>query len=339
MSRLASESREAGRTGPGKAIRDKIVILSIQSCYERKRKASECFELPDPYVLIGAGDLKEGSHIIKGRYVGLVLLDLMLKETQGSETLLRFRRDFPDVPVVVVTDVDDKSLALDAIRNGAQDFVLKKDLTSRLLTRIIDFALTRHEYFDRAETASERERHLATHDKATDLPNRYLFRDHLTKALAQAERSDSKLAVLLMDLEGFKPLSDAYGKLAGDAVLRAVSERLLRSIRASDIVARFEGEEFVVVLSNVARREDVERWTEELKRQIQLPVDFEKRQLCVGLSMGVAMFPDDGRGAEELIGKADLGMFRSKMTGGEVVSFFSGAPVTGTEAAESSPAA
>lgn len=152
----------------------------------------------------------------------------------------------------------------------------------------------------------------ATHDALTRLPNRYLLLDRLQGALAVARRNDTKVALLYIDLDNFKPINDAFGHAAGDQTLQAVAARLQASIRQSDTAARIGGDEFVVILPNLTDLEAVSTVTDQLHRTLSEPYPLDGGQANVGVSIGVALFPDDADGSDQLLNSADTALYAVK---------------------------
>lgn len=154
--------------------------------------------------------------------------------------------------------------------------------------------------------------HLATHDALTGLPNRALFFDRLRHGLANARRAAERLAVLILDMDGLKPINDHFGHRAGDAALRQVAGRIRQSARESDTVARLGGDEFGVLLGKVGDRSGAAAHGGRLAEAIAAPFDFEDRSIPLGASIGVSLFPEDGEDIETLIEKADQSMYQVK---------------------------
>lgn len=163
--------------------------------------------------------------------------------------------------------------------------------------------------------AAERIHRLAHFDATTELPNRVLLQDRLLHAINQAARANGRLALLFLDLDGFKLINDTYGHNAGDQVLRLVGRRLLSRLRKADIVARIGGDEFAVVLSDVAQDSDVQITCDQLLQVITEPYELSGNLSSVTTSVGIAMFPDDGRDVPTLLKHADAAMYQAKEAG------------------------
>lgn len=173
-----------------------------------------------------------------------------------------------------------------------------------------------------AREMSQRMSHLAQHDTLTGLPNRLLLRDRLNRAVEAARRHGHLVSVLFMDLDGFKRVNDSLGHAAGDLVLQSVARRIAAGVRSSDTVSREGGDEFVVLLSEVARAEDAALSAGKLLAAIALPHHVGAQDLRVTASVGIALFPADGADAALLLGRADRALLHAKARArGRAVAF------------------
>ncbi|HPE78891.1 MAG TPA: EAL domain-containing protein [Gammaproteobacteria bacterium] len=170
--------------------------------------------------------------------------------------------------------------------------------------------------------AAERIHRLAHFDATTELPNRVLLQDRLLHAINRAARANGRLALLFLDLDGFKLINDTYGHSAGDEVLRLVGKRLLSRLRKADIVARIGGDEFAVVLSDIDQDSDVQITCDQLLQVINEPYQLGGNQSFVTTSVGIAMFPDDGRDVPTLLKQADAAMYQAKERGKNRYAFY-----------------
>lgn len=164
--------------------------------------------------------------------------------------------------------------------------------------------------------------HEVNHDSLTGLANRTLLWDRLDHAVHLAQRHQTLVAAVLIDLDNFKTINDTFGHEAGDAVLKVVARRLQAAVRDSDTVARMSGDEFVMVLVDQPSLRFTLRMVERVRRALVMPVAFGRNEIPVGASLGVAAFPHDGRTAADLVRAADMAMYRAKNNGGGV-HFFS----------------
>ncbi len=169
-------------------------------------------------------------------------------------------------------------------------------------------------------------RRLAIHDPLTQLPNRILFYDRLKLALSHAKRYEHKLAILMLDLDHFKKINDNYGHFAGDYILKSIGERLLSAVRSSDTVARFGGDEFVLLLPEIRAESDAVQIAERILETVQAPLTVNQIPLFITVSIGIAVFPEDGQDAESLTINADLALYAAKDRGRNGYFFFSNLP-------------
>lgn len=161
----------------------------------------------------------------------------------------------------------------------------------------------------------EKMEHMAYHDALTDLPNRYLFRDRLQKALVRAARSNNKVAVVMLDLDDFKLINDTLGHFAGDELLKVISERLRSSLREEDVVSRVGGDEFIILLENINTIDDITPITEKIIQAVERPWHYNQKMHNITCSLGVSVFPSDGQDADVLLKQADLAMYKGKELG------------------------
>jgi diguanylate cyclase (GGDEF)-like protein/PAS domain S-box-containing protein len=164
--------------------------------------------------------------------------------------------------------------------------------------------------------------HLAQHDILTDLPNRLLLKDRLTQAISLARRSHNQLAVLFLDLDGFKHINDSLGHAIGDKLLQSVAARLLTCVRKSDTVSRQGGDEFVILLPEVTHAADAAIGAEKMITELKKAHSIGEHRLHVAVSIGISTYPDNGEDAETLIKNADRAMYHAKQQGRDNYQFF-----------------
>ncbi len=175
---------------------------------------------------------------------------------------------------------------------------------------------------DELEAQKEILHYHAHHDRLTDLPNRFLFDDRLEQSIKQAQRSHTKIAVLFLDLDHFKGVNDSMGHKAGDELLIEVAKRLRLKIRQTDTLARLGGDEFAIVLDQVNNNDIIMNVTQGLLKVLDEPIEILGKSLYVTLSIGVAIYPDDGDGAEQLLKNADAAMYHAKDDGRNTYQFY-----------------
>jgi diguanylate cyclase (GGDEF)-like protein/PAS domain S-box-containing protein len=171
--------------------------------------------------------------------------------------------------------------------------------------------------------AQQRAEFLALHDPLTDLANKRLMRDRLDVALSAARRKETGVALMFIDLDGFKPVNDAHGHAAGDTVLRTIAMRLTETARGTDTIARIGGDEFVVLSPDYDSRSGIERFARRIIESISEPIALaDGASVRVSASLGVALYPEDGSDGQTLLKRADAAMYQAKRTGGKRLAFF-----------------
>ena len=218
--------------------------------------------------------IREGRHDV-------CLVDYRLGERTGLELVREAVERGCSTPFIVLTGQGSREIDLEAMRAGARDYLVKGEITAPLLDRSIRYSIERHR-------AERRLAEIAQLDQLTGLPNRYLFQDFLTRSLARAARFGHCVALLLVDLDRFKPVNDIYGHNAGDRLLQLIAGRLRSVVRASDLVARLGGDEFTVVLTDLDDPDAAVGQAERLLEAIRRPVELGGYEVEVGASIGIA---------------------------------------------------
>jgi len=254
--------------------------------------------------------------------VDIILLDLGLPDAQGLGAIRRTRAVAPNVPLVVLTGLDDESMAVQALQHGAQDYLIKGQIETRALLRALRYAIERKAMESAALAMARQMAHAAEHDALTGLPNRMLLNDRVSQAIIAAPHHMKKVAVLFLDLDGFKHINDSLGHPIGDKLLQSIANRLVECARDSDTVSRQGGDEFVVLLSEVEQAEDAAIAARRMLQTVAECYSIDRHDLHVTASVGVSVYPDDGLDAETLIKNADTAMYQAKESGRQSYKFF-----------------
>ena len=257
---------------------------------------------------------------LAARVPGVVLSDFAMPGFDGLHALRIVRELAPDTPFIFVSGTIGEERAIEAIRGGATDYVLKDNL-KRLATavrRALREADERKAHLARIE-------HHANFDALTDLPNRRLLADRAAQAITHARRTSRPCALLVLDLDGFKLVNDGYGHGAGDALIRAVAGRLRAAVREGDTVARLGADAFCVLAADLARPDDAQRVAHKLREATRAPFSVDGREVHLTLSLGVSIFPRDGEDFDLLLRNADAAMHRVKDAGGDAVQHYDAA--------------
>ncbi len=178
-----------------------------------------------------------------------------------------------------------------------------------------------HQDITDRKKSEDKIRYLATIDPLTELPNLRVAMDRISEALKRAKRNEVRMAILFIDLDGFKEVNDSHGHDAGDNVLKQIANRLISRIRESDTVARIGGDEFVVVLTEINTADNAAEVANKVIQAVSQPITFKGLQLGVGASIGIALFPTNGNDAEQLLKQADGAMYATKTSGKNGYSF------------------
>lgn len=170
--------------------------------------------------------------------------------------------------------------------------------------------------------SQEQLHHLAHHDNLTGLPNRLLLKDRLDQSFKRARREKCQVAVLFLDLDEFKKINDTLGHKVGDEVLKQAARRIQALLRKEDTVARLGGDEFVILLDRLDRAEDASLVARKVLSTLQQPFTIANRELYIGVSIGISIFPQDGEDSDKLVRNADIAMYRAKQLGKNLFQFY-----------------
>lgn len=218
-----------------------------------------------------------------------------------------------DVPFMIVSGAIGEEVAVALMREGAYDYLLKSNLMrlSPAVARALQESRARRDQKQTEKIIN----YLADHDALTNLPNRVLFTDRLQQAVLRAPWKKRLVAVLFLDLDGFKGVNDTLGHTVGDQLLKSVAERLTLSVREGDTVARFGGDEFVLILDDLAVADDVPKIARKILKELSAPSRLDHHEVFITASIGIAVYPNDGEDADSLLIHADAAMYRAKKQG------------------------
>jgi diguanylate cyclase (GGDEF)-like protein len=285
----------------------------------------------DGYTVTGAGSGTRALEILERDSFDLVITDIKMPGITGLELLEKVKERYPDTQVIIITSYASLDTSLSALRNGAYDYLFKPfedlDLVSaaakRATERVQLMRENRHlldqlkKQNVQLEKANRTLKNLACRDGLTGLFNHRYFQDVLRHEIHRCARNEAIFSLIFLDVDHFKKYNDSHGHLAGDKLLRQLSEIFSKAVRRSDIVARYGGEEFVIILPSTSKK-NAQIVGEKLRRYIEA-FPFEGRGTQpngkLTISLGISAFPDDGQERALLIQRADEAMYRAKNGG------------------------
>ena len=277
------------------------------------------------HMLRGAGysritptlDSRNVCALHRENHYDLILLDLEMPGLDGFAVMEGLKAIETEGYLSVLAVTAEPAHKLRALHGGAKDFVSKPFEMAEVLMRVHNLLEVRllHEA---SRTHGELQESLALHDQLTGLANRRLLADRLSMAVAHARRNKRAMALVYLDLDGFKQINDTLGHGAGDVLLKMVAQRLVETVREEDTVARAGGDEFVVVLGHVSGRDYANAVALKVIEALSRPFDIDGSTVSITTSAGVAIYPENGANVDSLTKSADLALYDAKRAGKNV---------------------
>lgn len=277
--------------------------------------ASELSDWPLLIATFSEPNEVDANRITQGAY-DVLLVDHVLGEERGIDIIRRFREAGIDVPIVLMTGQGSEQIAAEAMRSGADDYIVKADLSPDRLRSCLNFVLTTAERRRRRQMVEEELIRLATVDELTGVYNRRYFMERFEEEVRLALRHELPMSLLMLDLDYFKSVNDSYGHVAGDCVLHETGETIRRVIRNTDLAGRYGGEEFAILLP-MTNREGAAEIADRLREAVA-EMRFaggKGRHFAVTCSVGVAELAPDVETGHRLIELADQALYRAKEAG------------------------
>ncbi|HTJ56723.1 MAG TPA: EAL domain-containing protein [Devosiaceae bacterium] len=267
--------------------------------------------------ILSAGCLRDGLALLTAEdaQIDAIILDLGLPDASGFEGLRRLRNANPAVPIVVLTGQPDLSMAIAALKRGANDYLEKGEIQPKALWRAIRYAIERKQ--SEADLLA-----LANTDPLTGLLNRRAFFGQLEAAIEQSRRSQLACAIVAFDLDNFKEVNDVFGHQAGDNLLVEIARRVRGQIRKTDSAGRLGGDEFAVVAPNLKSGSGAIEIAEKIKLAVATIDELDGVHVKTSISIGIAVFPMDDSPADVLVSHADMAMYRSKGRKSGPINFY-----------------
>lgn len=253
-----------------------------------------------------AATVDEAKKLLREQPYHVCFLDYRLPDGTGLDVLRDpLARDVGSA-FIFLTAHSENQVAREALELGAMDFLIKARFNDFDLEKAISYSLYR-------KTKEQEMRTAALHDPLTGLGNRTLFDEQMKALCGHAQRSGDRIAVIFIDLDGFKPINDTHGHAVGDEVLIEVAHRLKRLGRKSDLPARLGGDEFAMILSGIPQRDAAEKVVEKVRTALSIePVETEAGAIAISASVGVALYPDAGENVVDVLKAADDAMYSDK---------------------------
>lgn len=262
--------------------------------------------IPEGCSIEKAETLENALKILPTKQFDVALLDRSLPDAEGFEGLHRLQNQTPQMPIVFLTAYKDEQIAMEAIGQGAQDYLFKDAMKGCAILRAIQYAIARKQY--EGDLTAQ-----AFFDNLTGLSNRMMFENRLGGALSRLDRTDKDLGILFLDLDGFKQVNDTYGHAAGDTLLREAATRLAGTVRSYDTVARFGGDEFAILIENIQDVKTCVATATKIIAAINAPFMISGQTIQIGVSIGIAMQNDNSeKSPEALTAMADAAMYEAK---------------------------
>jgi len=262
----------------------------------------------------------------RDNHYDLILLDLHMPGMDGFQVADGLKDIDVNgyAPIFVVTAYSDQKLR--ALTSGAKDFISKPFNLMEVKMRIHNMLEVRLLY-KKAEESNKVLASLALHDELTGLPNRRLLMDRLSLSIAHARRNKLAMAVMYLDLDGFKQINDTLGHDAGDTLLSLAAARMVAAVRQEDTVARLGGDEFVIVLWELSHADGVDKPVSKVLHAVSQPYSIQGRSISMTTSIGISIYPTHGEDAETLMKSADLALYEAKRAGKNEYRIATGLPV------------
>lgn len=271
-----------------------------------------------------ATGVDEGLELYTEKFFDIILLDYNLPLRDGIEMIVEIRKAPKDssTAIVMMSTSEDEELALKCIKAGAQDFLIKSDISEKKLRRAILHSTTRHDLEKKLFETYQKVKVLAETDTLTGLPNRYFFDESLKLALKNNRRKKNTLALLLLDLDNFKLINDNFGHDIGDVFLKKIVSIIKGCLRGNEVFARLGGDEFAITLVDLESSEPAILVAQRIINAMQEPLDIASTLIHSTVSIGIALQTDNSKTSEEIFKHADIAMYRSKKWGRNQACFF-----------------
>lgn len=301
----------------------RVSLLYVEDDVDIREKIVSIVNLTFPELaLVLAENGQDGLDLFRSQHPDIVLTDIRMPIMDGIQMARKIKSIEKSALIIMLTGVCETDAILEAIDIGIHHYVMKPVIMEKLIASIAR-CIEETEMRRQIRHQEEAIRRMAYYDALTGLPNRQLFSQLLHQALAHAQRHNRLLALLYIDLDGFKSINDTHGHTVGDQLLQAVAQRLKQCCRRNeDTIARYGGDEFIILLSDPETAQDAVRIARKIIEAFATPLVLEDHLLSISPSIGISIYPDDGAGEDELEKNADMAMYSAKKQGGNRFHLF-----------------
>ncbi|MEY3304397.1 MAG: EAL domain-containing protein [Pseudanabaena sp.] len=295
-------------------------ILVIEDVEALREEIMETLSY-EGFDVLGAENGVVGVQIAKTYLPNLIICDIAMPELDGYGTLVALRQEPKTsmIPFIFLTAMTEKADMRQAMQLGADDYLTKPFTSAELLgaiaSRLQKYNSVREHYYDEIKAVGERFEYLSHHDDLTQLPNRILFHESLSQAVLHAKINSKSLALLFLDMDNFNIINNTLGNDIGDQLFKAIAERLKRYAAPCDMVARIQGDEFALIISDVKDPISIKMETQKILDLLSRPYNLYGHEVFITSSIGITIFPDDHQDVEGLIKNAELAMYYAKNHG------------------------
>ena len=292
-------------------------ILIIEDVEALREEIMESLSY-EGFDVMGAENGVVGVQIAKTYLPDLIICDIAMPELDGYGTLVALRQEAKTsmIPFIFLTAMTEKADMRQAMQLGADDYLTKPFTSSELLkaiaSRLQKYNSVKKHYYDEIKAVGAKYEYLSHHDELTKLPNRILFHESLSQAVLHAQINNRSLALLFLDMDNFNIINNTLGNDIGDQLFRAIAERLTRYTATCDMVARIQGDEFAMIISNITDVISVKLEAQKILDLLSHPYNLYGHEVFLTSSIGITLFPEDHQDVDGLIKNAELAMYYAK---------------------------
>jgi len=297
-----------------------ITILIIEDVQALREEIMETL-VYEGFDVLGAENGLVGVQIAKTYLPNLIICDIAMPELDGYGTILAVRQEPSTsmIPFIFLTAMTERGDMRQAMQLGADDYLTKPFTSAELLgaiaSRLHKYNSVKEHYYDEIKAVGEKFEYLSHHDELTQLPNRIAFHESLNQAVLHAKINNKPLAVLFLDMDNFNIINNTLGNDIGDQLFKAIAERLRRYAASCDAVARIQGDEFALIISDVSDIHSVRLAAQKILDLLSRPYNLYGHEVFITSSIGITIFPHDQQEVEGLITNAELAMYYAKNHG------------------------